>query len=300
MLGRATARTARAPSQGWPAVLALAAGARDASAASGVLPSALHSYLAEELFPASATEASGPSRPTRVASDARTETIGDYLGVDGDSLDSRGARPWLLRRRRQRQRFIHSCAEFLLEKLAERPEARAQVHEAVAVLSNTSNTGDGASNLCRDFACDDLIEPVLRECFKPLARNGQIETLSSFAAQVRFAQRFRRRRSIWFRPRCLFETANLTLADDLAAARPVPTLVGSPAAITCGSDPTVTAAFSARDFMTRLSEAFSMRGRRRTTIDDESEALHGIALARIMGEQPDAREAVEELARSQT
>ena len=36
--------------EGWPAVLALAAGARELPPPNSVLPSALHSYLAEELF----------------------------------------------------------------------------------------------------------------------------------------------------------------------------------------------------------------------------------------------------------
>ena len=56
LVGRRTgmAQLAR-QAEGWPAVLALAAGARDLPP-SGILPSALHTYLAEELFQGAPTE----------------------------------------------------------------------------------------------------------------------------------------------------------------------------------------------------------------------------------------------------
>ncbi len=291
LVGRRTgmAQLAR-QAEGWPAVLALAAGARDLPP-SGILPSALHSYLAEELFQGAPIELQESLLRLALLPTLNPAGITDYLQVDGYALLEEARELGFLAG--EEIPTLHPLLRgFLLEKLAERPDARAQVHEAVECCVREQQWGMALALVSR-FACDDLIEPVLRECFKPLVRNGQIETLSSFATQVRLRPSFPPPSVDLIEAEVSLRDGQVALANSLATRAqthlaPDHPLRSRAGAIRghCGLQ---------RGDHTIAEEAFADARMSAQDDRDESEALHGIALARIMGERADARDAVEEL-----
>ena len=293
LLGRRTglAELAR-QAEGWPAVLALAAGARSLPPANSVLPSALHSYLADELFQQAPTELQDHLIRLSLLPALSPHEMANYLGVEAiQSIQE--ARDLGFLSGDDTPTLHPLLREFLLEKLAERPDARAQVHEAVAWCISEHHWGR-ALELVSRFACDDLIESVLCECFKPLARNGQIATLSSFAAQVRLRPTFPPPSVDLVQAEVSLRDGQLALADDLAARAHAQLSVNHPLRSRAGAIQGHCGLQQA-DF-TRAEEAFADARAAAAGDDvDESEALHGIAVARILGEQPDAREAVEQL-----
>ena len=185
LLGEGAAPLALArQAEGWPAVLALAAAVKHASPPSEAVPSALHRFFAEELFqrvPAGLQDElfnlalvprladAQPGRRPDSAIQLGTE-LGFISGDEHPELHP------LLR-------------EFLLEKLA---ETRMPI-SASAMRSTTAHgigSWDGAIDLLKRFRCDEFVEPVLTQAFKPLAFSGRLETLSSFAAVFRVAPSF--------------------------------------------------------------------------------------------------------------
>lgn len=277
--------------EGWPAVLALAAGAKELPPPHSVLPSALHTYLAEELFQEATPELQDHLVRLSLLPALDPGSIADYLGVDGVQVSQDGRDLGFFAR--EGTPTLHPLLkEFLLEKLAERPDARAQVHEAVNWCTRRQHWAK-ALELVSRFACDDLIESVLRECFKPLARNGQIATLSSFAGQVRLRPTFPPPSVDLVEAEVALRDGQLTLADDLAGRANAQLTHDHPlrsraAAVRghCG--------LQSADY-NKAVEAFTEARATAEDDRDESEALHGIALALILGEQPDARDAVDQL-----
>ena len=79
--------------------------------------------------------------------------------------------------------------EFLLDKLAETPSANQRVRDAIDYCTQIGSW-DGAIDLLKRFRCDEFVEPVLTQAFKPLAFSGRLETLSSLAALFRVAPSF--------------------------------------------------------------------------------------------------------------
>ncbi len=292
MLGRRNglAQLAR-QAEGWPAVLALAASARELPPPNSVLPSALHTYLAEELFQDASSELQDHLVRLSLLPKLDPESIAEYLDADGVQLSHQARELGFFGG--EGTPLLHPLLrEFLLQKLAERPDARAQVHEAVEWCIRKQHWAR-ALELVSRFACDDLIEPVLRECFKPLTRNGQIATLSSFAGQVRLRPTFPPPTVDLVEAEVALRDGLLGLANDLAArasrqlANDHP-LRSRAAAIRghCG--------LQSADY-NQAVHAFTEARVSAQDDRDESEALHGIALARILGEQLDAREAVDQL-----
>jgi ATP/maltotriose-dependent transcriptional regulator MalT len=276
--------------EGWPAVLALAARARELPPPHGILPSALHSYLAEELFQAAPVELQDHLIRLSLLPTLEPTLIAGYLGIDGVQLIQEARDLGFLA---GDDAALHPLLrEFLLQKLAERPDARAQVHEAVDWSIRDQNWGK-ALELVSRFSCDDLIEPVLRECYKPLARNGQIATLSSFAAQVRLRPTFPPPSVDLVQAEVALRDGQLALADDLSSRAHAQLAHDHPLRSRAGAIRGHCGLQRAEH--AKAEHAFSDARASAQDDRDESEALHGIALARIMGEQPNAREAVDEL-----
>ena len=148
MLGRSNgfAQLAR-QAEGWPAVLALAAGALR-SPPSGDLPSALHSYLAEELFQGAAEVQDHLVRLALLPT-LEQKLIADYLEVDGVRLVQAARDLGFLRGRRHRL-FIPSCADFYSKSS---PRDRTRGHRWMRRFSavQTNDSGNGASDLSRDL-----------------------------------------------------------------------------------------------------------------------------------------------------
>jgi LuxR family maltose regulon positive regulatory protein len=277
--------------EGWPAVLGLAASARDVPPTNSVLPSALHNYLAEELFQDAPADLQDHLIRLSLLPTLEPAVITGYLEVDGVQLIQEARDLGFLKG--EGTPTLHPLLkEFLLEKLAERPDARAQVHEAVGWCISEQHWGK-ALELVSRFSCDDLIEPVLRECFKPLARNGQIATLSSFAGQVRLRPTFPPPSVDLVQAEVALRDGQLALAADLASRaqsqlahdHPLRSRAGAIQGH-CGLQ---------RADYAEAERAFAEAQASAQDERDESEALHGVALARIMGEQPNARDAVDQL-----
>jgi DNA-binding CsgD family transcriptional regulator len=273
--------------EGWPAVLALAAAAENASPPSEALPSALHRFFAEELFQRASTsvqdelfdlalmpkiEVQRDDAPTAAAIHVGTE-LGFISSEDPPELHP------LLR-------------EFLLEKLLERPDGIDRVRAGIEQCARIESW-DGALTLLTRFRLIDLVEPVLTEAFKPLARQGRLETLSAFAGVFRVAPSFPPPTVDVIEADAALRDGNFALAADLAnrvrgvLARDHP-LRSRIAAVEAHSNVQL-ARFELAE------EAFI--DAKATALDDvdETEALHGLALTRIFGERGDADGVVQEL-----
>jgi LuxR family transcriptional regulator, maltose regulon positive regulatory protein len=278
---------------GWPAVLALAANARVVPNELGILPSALHTYLAEEIFQTASAELQERLIRLALLPNLAPALIGTHLDVDGFELVSEARNLGFLAA--DESSTLHPLVrEFLLAKLAERPDCRAQVHEAVE-WSLRELQWAWALELVSRFSCDDLIEPVLRASFKQLVRNGHVATLSSFAAQVRRRPSFPPPSVDVVDAEVALRDGNLELAADLAkranALLPHDHELRSHASAIRGH------CLLQRAYYQEAEHAFAEA--RATAYDDhdETEGLHGVAVARIMGEKSDARDAVDELLR---
>jgi ATP/maltotriose-dependent transcriptional regulator MalT len=288
LLGRKASSLALAKqSEGWPAVLALAAAAADASPPSEAVPSALHRFFAEELFQRASvslqeqlfTLALLPTLDNRHIRDELQPSIelGAELGfISGDSVPE-----------------VHPLLrEFLLEKLLERRGGTERVRAAIEYCVKVG-AWDGAINLLTRFRCDDLVEPVLTQAFKPLARSGRLETLSSFAAVFRVAPSFPPPTIDVIEAEAALRDANFMLAADLASrvrsALPADHPLRSRAAAVDAHSNVQLARFEAAE------EAFIEA--QKTALDDadETEALHGLALARMLGERGNVDSVVSEL-----
>jgi DNA-binding CsgD family transcriptional regulator len=277
--------------EGWPAVLALAAAAKDASPVPGMLPSTLYRFLAEELFQATSEELRSQLTTLALLPDLSRRAIEGNIGVDADSLIQR-ARDLGFVSGEERGDLHPLLREFLLQKLAEQPFAELQVRKVIEFCLSSEHW-DRALTLIGRFALDDLVEPALRQAFKPLARSGRVGTLSEFAETVRTAPTFPPPAVDVIGAEVALRDGQLDLAEDLATR--VRAQIGS-------DDPLRSRASAIAGHSNFLAASFpdaedDFTDARETALDehDETEALHGLALARIFGERPNAAEVVTEL-----
>jgi ATP/maltotriose-dependent transcriptional regulator MalT len=182
--------------------------------------------------------------------------------------------------------------EFLSEKLAERADARAQVDEAIEYCLRV-DAHDRALQLVSRFGADEMIEPVLRQAFKPLVRSGRIGTLSAFAESVRRRPTFPPPTVDVVEAEVALRDGRLDLANTLAARARVHVAVDHP--LRSRASAIIGHSCLLRGLVREAEEAFS--DARSTAADhrDETEALHGVALARTTAERPDASHVVQEL-----
>jgi LuxR family maltose regulon positive regulatory protein len=277
--------------EGWPAVIGLAAAVRDASPVPGVLPSTLHRFLADELFNAAPSPLRSQLITLALLPELSPQSIEEHIGADPSELVSQGRDLGFVSG--DEQPDLHPLLrEFLLQKLTEQPHAEREVRRAVDYCLKRGHW-DRALTLVGRFELDDLVEPVLRQAFKPLARSGRIATLSAFAETVRSAPSFPPPAVDVISAEVALRSGQLDLAQDLALRvrehLPNDDPLRSRASTIAGHSNFLSASFpdAERDF----ADA------RETAQDDhdENEALHGLALARIFGEQPNADEVVDNL-----
>jgi LuxR family maltose regulon positive regulatory protein len=284
---RATSLALARRSEGWPAVLALAAAAADASPPRGAVPSSLHRFFAEELF-----QRASPSLQEELFSLALLPSLND----DGfpEELQSSvelGAELGFISGEPAPE--VHPLLrEFLLEKLLGRPGGIERVRAAIEYCTQLG-AWDAAIGLLTRFRCDDLVEPVLTKAFKPLALGGRLETLSSFAAVFRVAPSFPPPSIDVIEAEAALRDANFQLAADLAsrarATLPEGHALRSRTAAVDAHSNVQLARFEVAE------EGFIEA--RETALDevDETEALHGLALARMLGERGNVDAVVSEL-----
>jgi LuxR family transcriptional regulator, maltose regulon positive regulatory protein len=294
LLGRRSERTELARrAQGWPAVLALAAAAEDVSPPSAVLPSALHRYLAEEIYQSASDDLRERLLRLALLPSLHPSLLEEVFGSEAPEVVER-ARDLGFVSGDEPADLHPLLREFLIEKLCERPEALAEVHDAIHYCLEQGHWAAALALVSR-FSCDDLIEPALRRSFKPLARSGRIGTLSSFASEVRLRPTFPPPSVDVVEAEVALRDGHLELAADLAARARVKLAPDHPlrsrASALIGHSYLFRADFGAAE------QAFA--DARATSADetDEIEGIHGLALARIIGEQADATSSVRELLR---
>jgi DNA-binding CsgD family transcriptional regulator len=288
LLGRGAGRLALArQAEGWPAVLSLASAVEHASPPTEAVPSALHRYFAEELFqrvPSQFREwlvdlALLPSlSDAPVEPEAQTAIeVGAEVGfISGDEHPE-----------------LHPLLrEFLFEKLLERPDCDQRIHDAIYRCVEVG-AWDGAIALLRRFRPDELVEPVLAQAFKPLAFSGRLETLSSLAAVFRVAPSFPPPSIDVIEAESALRDGNYELAAQLAArvraGLPEHHPLMSRASAIDGHSNVQLARFSAAE------QAFAASLDAAEDDVDLTEALHGLAVARTLGEVGELDEVVSAL-----
>ncbi len=184
--------------------------------------------------------------------------------------------------------------EFLLQKLTELPDAEQEARDAITYCVELGRW-DNALNLIGRFGLTDLVEPVLRQAFKPLARSGRVGSLSAFADAVRTSPEFPPPAVDVIGAEVALRDGQLALAQDLAQR--VRSQLHKDDPLRSRASTIAGHSFFLSALFPEAEQAFS--DARATAMDehDENEALHGLALARVFGEQPDSEEVVEQLLR---
>ncbi|HEY5295100.1 MAG TPA: LuxR C-terminal-related transcriptional regulator [Gaiellaceae bacterium] len=290
LLGPRAQRTELAQqAEGWPAVLALAASAKNATPPTAVFPNALYTYLAEEIFQGASLELQDQLVRLALLPQLTREHIGGYLGVDPAELIAE-ARELGFIGVEEAPELHPLLREFLLEKLGERPDADARVRAAIAYCVDTE-CWDCALQLIKRFAVDDLAEPVLQKAFKPLARSGRISTLASFATSIRLRATVSPPSVDVIEAEAAFRDGNIELASRLAAKARARLAQDHPlrphACVVLGH---------CHFFLVELHAAESAFGEARATArddEDRAEGLYGLAQVKIMGERAGARATLE-------
>ncbi len=273
--------------QGWPAVLALAASAGDVTPPTTILPSALHAFLAQELFQAAVPSLRHQLVRLALLPKFTLATAQTYLGVEPGQLLTQARDLGFVSG--DDDLDIHPLLrEFLLERLSEYEDAEDHVRKAVDHCL-TAGLFDGALRLVTLFAYDDLVEPVLCEAFKPLIRAGRMGTLSDFASDLKIRPAFPPPSVDVIEAEVALRDGQIELAGDLARRA---------AAHLSATHPLRSRTSAILGHSCLLSGSFGIAqtafaDAKATAQDDRdaAEAIHGFAVAQIMGEE-DAAEAV--------
>jgi LuxR family transcriptional regulator, maltose regulon positive regulatory protein len=173
--------------QGWPAVLGLAANTERAQPPTDVLASELYFYFAEELY--QSLEEQLQQHLTRLAliPELTQDATAKELGRDAAAVIDRAREIGLMS---GDSRELHPLIrEFLLEKLAEDPDAERMARRAARTCVESARW-DRALELALRFDLGDMIESLLESAYKPLLRSGHLGTLSTFASSVRTTPSF--------------------------------------------------------------------------------------------------------------
>ncbi len=287
-----------AQARGWPAALGLAAVAQTTDPLPPELPiafppGAFHQYLAEELFHSATDELQETLLQIALLGDLSEDSLQRRLGPRADDLLSE-ARVLGFDSGEGQFELHPLIREFLLKKLLGARDAEDRVRWAVSA-NLADESWDLALELVRTFKLHDLVEPVLEHAFKPLVRRGRFASLSAFAEEASAAPTFPPPTVEVAQAEVALRDGHLELARDLSR-RVIPLLQSNPphplrsrAAALLGLSSFLLADFEGADdaFLTARACALDEF--------DETEALHGRALASVFGERPGAAAAVRAL-----
>jgi ATP/maltotriose-dependent transcriptional regulator MalT len=276
--------------RGWPALLGLAAGMGDAPMQEE-LSTSLYEYLAEEVFQSVSPSLQDQLLALSLLPDLSQAQLSRRFGSQSAAVVAQGRDCGLLTGEGAPE--LHPLVrDFLLAKLQRSPEGRHLARDAVASCLRCERW-DGAVELIERFGLQEMARPALEQAYSPLVRSGRIGSVSRFAAQLRS--------DLPETPPVVDLTdAEVALRDGeyrLAAeiirrARPrFPELhpLRSRAAAVEGA-----ATFQLAQFV-ESENAFEAARQEATDGNDRAEALHGLALAAIFGEQPSANARLEAL-----
>ncbi len=175
-------------SEGWPAVIGLAAGVDQVEVPNEALPAALHDFFAEELFRSASPVLQAQLIRLALSGDLTDVTMLEQFGDETRSILEQARELGFLST--EGSVGVHPLIrEFLLQKLSEDPDCEAVVRHGVAACVRGEAWGRAFELILR-FGLMDLVESTLEASYKPLLRSGRLETLSSFAASVRIAPTF--------------------------------------------------------------------------------------------------------------
>jgi ATP/maltotriose-dependent transcriptional regulator MalT len=167
--------------QGWPAVVALAAGLSSVGSGDS-LPARLHQYVAEELYSTAAPTLQQQLIDLALLPDLTEHSLRAQFGDAVEAVICSAADLGYITRDPHSE--LHPMLrEFLLSKLAQQDEPE-RVRSAVDSAANAEQWGFALELVLR-FDLQDLIDPVLQRAFKPLIRSGRLETLSNFSRRAR-------------------------------------------------------------------------------------------------------------------
>jgi LuxR family maltose regulon positive regulatory protein len=278
--------------EGWPAVLSLLAALERAAPLRSAMPEALHRYLAEELFQ-SAPETLRESLLTlALLPRLSSELLASEFGERRTQIVNQAHRLGFITGDAQTE--LHPLLrEFLLAKLLEKPNAEERVRRAIS-RSIEAEEWEHALGLVLRFNLSDLVDPVLTAAFSPLARRGLVGTLSTFASQVRLVPAFppamvdlvdaevARREGQLELAIGLAGRAHARFAEDHPLRSRASAIVGQCHVLVASYDDAEAAFTAAR------SEAIEAC--------DVGEAIHGLALTKVFGEQEGAETVIAALA----
>jgi ATP/maltotriose-dependent transcriptional regulator MalT len=173
--------------QGWPAVLGLAANARQAKPPTDVLTSELYFYFAEELYQSLEERLQQQLLRLALIPELTQDATARELGKDAAVVIDRAGEIGLMS---GDSKELHPLIrDFLLEKLAEAPGAELMVRKAARTCVD-SGRWDRALELALRFDLGDMVQALLEAAYKPLLRSGHLGTLLTFASSVRVTPSF--------------------------------------------------------------------------------------------------------------
>ena len=279
--------------QGWPAVLALAAGTGRIRLPGGAMPAELYEFIAEELYQSVPEALHMELLRLALAPEMSQDAMLERLGEDGERAIQLAQEVGFLAG--DQALDLHPLVrDFLLEKLSD--DAQVLVRNAVLTCIDRRRW-DRAFELILRFELKDLVEPALESAYKPLARLGHLGTLSSFA---------RTARSLFVSPtypaiidlvdaEVASRDGEYTLAIDLAS-RVRSSLRPEHILATRAHTIIRHCAFSQAD-LEAAESAFGSAYETANDDQDEAEALYGWALASIQGEVGNPEPILQKLAR---
>ncbi len=278
--------------EGWPAVLALAVGTGRIRLPGGALPAELYAFIAEELFQSVPDAMQQQLLRLAIAPEVTENDMPELFGDDAAGVIQQARDVGFLSTDKATE--LHPLVrDFLLRKLTGDRQGLVRT----AVLNCVERRcWDRAFELVLRFELVDLVEPVLEEAYRPLARCGHLETLSTFATGAR---------SLFSSSTC---PAIIDLVDAEVASRDgaYPLAVGLatrvrsrllPGHILASQASAIVGrcAFSQADLEVAES-AFRTAHETASDDQDEAEALYGWALTSIQGEIGDPAPVLEQLA----
>jgi LuxR family transcriptional regulator, maltose regulon positive regulatory protein len=266
---------------GWPAVISLAGSLNIARPWDGVVPSALHDYVAEELYQSATAELQGQLLELALLPTLSPAVLRQKFGDMDTVVIERGRELGFLTG--DPSPDLHPLIrEFLLLKASSAPDAETVGRDAVSACIS-GGYWEYAFELVHRFSLFDMMESLLQSAYRPLVRSGRVGSLLRFANQIRSAP-------IAPPPEVDLVDAEVALSDGkfglaielvrrTRARMPSNDILASRAAAIQGS-----AAFQISDF-DGSEIAFEAAAEAAQDDFDEAEALHGLALAAIYGER---------------
>jgi LuxR family maltose regulon positive regulatory protein len=170
--------------EGWPAVIGLAALAREPLAWQEELPNELHDYFAEELYRAATPRLQEALCQMAAAPSLDKAVLSSLFDSDGGTLAARADEIGFLSAPEAGRYELHPLLRSFLErKLRERGEAF--MHGLVERLSRALidlRRWDDVGQLIERFDAGWLVERLVRNALDDVLRDGRIETLSRWLA----------------------------------------------------------------------------------------------------------------------